>query len=64
VKFFIPYDDDSLSQHDYKAISGKRLVNAFLSVVIRSLKDVKRNERKVALSAPSGVDILVMVVAM
>lgn len=24
--------------------------------MIRSLKDVKRNERKVAISAPSGVD--------
>jgi hypothetical protein len=30
--------------------------NAILSGVIRSFKDVKRNERNVAISAPSGVD--------
>lgn len=56
MKFFNPYDVDSLSQHDYKAMSGKRLANAILSSVIRSLKDVKINERNVAISAPSGVD--------
>jgi hypothetical protein len=56
VKFFNPYDDDSLSQHNYKAISRKRLVNAFFSGVIRNLKAVKRYERNVAISAPSGVD--------
>jgi hypothetical protein len=37
-------------------MSGKRLVNAILSNVIRSLKYVKRNERNVVISAPSSVD--------
>jgi hypothetical protein len=46
VRFFNPYDDNSLSQPDYKAISAKRLVNAILLGVIRSLKDVKRNENR------------------
>jgi hypothetical protein len=64
VKFFNPYDGDLLLLYDYKAISGKRLVNAILSGVIRSLKDVKRNERNVAISAPSGIKIIPMIVAM
>jgi hypothetical protein len=64
VKFFNPYDDDSLLPYDYKTISGKRLVNAILSGVIRSLKDVKRNERNVAISAPSDIKIIPVIVAM
>jgi KaiC/GvpD/RAD55 family RecA-like ATPase/class 3 adenylate cyclase len=54
VEFFNPYDDDSLSHYNYKAISGKRLVNAILSSVTRCLKDMKRNERNVALSGQSS----------
>jgi hypothetical protein len=46
VRFFNLCDDDSLSQYDYNAISAKRLVNAILLGVIRSLKDVKRNENR------------------
>ena len=56
VKFFNPYEYGSLSQHDYKAMSRKRLVNVILSSMIHSLKDVKRNEINVAISASSGVD--------
>jgi hypothetical protein len=53
VEFFNPYDDDSLLRYNHKAISGKRLLNAILSSVTRSLKDMKRNERNVALSGQS-----------
>jgi hypothetical protein len=51
VKFFNPYDDDSLSHYDYKAIFRKRLVIAILSSVTSSLKDMKKNERNVIISA-------------
>jgi archaellum biogenesis ATPase FlaH len=57
VKFFNPYDDESQSHYDYEAISGKRLVNVIiLSSVTRSLKDMKRNERNVTISAPIGIN--------
>jgi KaiC/GvpD/RAD55 family RecA-like ATPase len=56
VEFLNPYDDDSLSHYDYKAISGKRLVNAILSRVTRSLKDMKRSERNVDHSGKSSAD--------
>ena len=56
VEFLNPYDDDSLSHYNYKAISGKRLVNAILSRVTRSLKDMKRSERNVDHSGKSSAD--------
>ena len=46
VEFINPYEDPSLSNYNHKAISGKRLVTAILSSLIRSLKPTVRNSRK------------------
>jgi KaiC/GvpD/RAD55 family RecA-like ATPase/class 3 adenylate cyclase len=48
VEFINPYENLSLSNYNYKAISGKRLVTAILSSLIRSLKPTVRNSRKKA----------------
>jgi hypothetical protein len=48
VEFINPYEDLSLSNYNHKAISGRRLVTAILSGLIRSLKPTVRNSRKKA----------------
>ena len=61
VEFINPCADDdddvSLSHHNYKVISGKRLVTTMLSGVIRSLETTVRNDRKAAApSTQSSID--------
>ena len=47
VEFVNPCDKEvSLSHHDNKPISGKRLVTTMLSAVIRSLETTARNDGK------------------
>jgi KaiC/GvpD/RAD55 family RecA-like ATPase len=55
VEFINPYDNGNVSSshHDYKVISGKRLVSTMLSRVIRSLETTMKNDRK-KVAAPSS----------
>jgi KaiC/GvpD/RAD55 family RecA-like ATPase len=48
VEFINPYEDLSPSHYNHKVISGRRLVAAILSDLIRSLKPTVRNSRKKA----------------
>ncbi len=57
VEFVNPCDKEvSLSHHDNKPISGKRLVTTMLSAVIRSLETTARNDGKAATFTQSGID--------
>jgi KaiC/GvpD/RAD55 family RecA-like ATPase/class 3 adenylate cyclase len=60
IKFINPRDDDDddapQSHHNYKAISGKKLVTAILSDIIRSLETTVENETKAAPSTHGSID--------
>lgn len=57
VKFVNPFDKGvSLSHHNNKSISGRRLVSTMLSDVIHSLETTSNNDEKVGISTQSNVD--------
>jgi KaiC/GvpD/RAD55 family RecA-like ATPase/class 3 adenylate cyclase len=57
IEFINPRDDHApQSHHNYKVISGKKLVTAILSDIIRSLEITVENETKAALSTPGSID--------
>jgi KaiC/GvpD/RAD55 family RecA-like ATPase len=60
IEFINPRDEDNgdvpLSHHNYKVISGKKLVTAILSDIIRILETTMRNDRKTSSSTRSSID--------
>jgi KaiC/GvpD/RAD55 family RecA-like ATPase len=61
IEFINPRDDDNgdvpLSHHNHKVISGKKLVAAILSDIIRILETTTRNDRKTSSSSTlSNID--------
>jgi len=61
IEFINPRDDDNgdvpLSHHNHKVISGKKLVTAILSNIIRILETTMRNDRKTSSSSTrSSID--------
>jgi KaiC/GvpD/RAD55 family RecA-like ATPase/class 3 adenylate cyclase len=58
IEFINPRDDDAapLSRHNYKVISGKKLVTAILSNIIRSLETSVGNDTKAAPSTWDSID--------
>ena len=57
VKFVNPFDKGvSLSHHNNKSISGRRLVTTMLSDVIHSLETTSKNDGKVGISTQSNVE--------
>ena len=59
IEFINPRDDDDdvpLSHHNYKVISGKKLVTAILSDIIRSLETTVGNDTKAAPSTRGSID--------
>jgi len=57
IEFINPRDDDApLSHRNYKVISGKKLVTAILSDILRSLETTVGNETKAAPSTQGSID--------
>jgi KaiC/GvpD/RAD55 family RecA-like ATPase/class 3 adenylate cyclase len=57
IEFINPRDDHvPQSHHNYKVISGKKLVTAILSDIIRSLETTVENETKAAPSTSGSID--------